>query len=1436
MTTKVSLLSFWATDQSLYINVYLRSVYLRVHLIMHRNLNLDDIIPKIPSLDWDLSSSAQEEISVLKQPQVLVLPEDTGLNLECVSVMEPKIKPLINWDLKDNVKKERENTVMDQLVAFCEGQANEMERKRDTSSMITHNTEQLLLRGQITDFKWTSTQLQLKDSPTIYIDLRNDQFQTKRAPCISHSNVLIDPGCLEKQMRSSKRTSKTNASELTGKSVLLQEIRQSKLSFARLSGSKKNPQNSTKPQKISSGVKKEHLSNSETSYSEPACIQQASICRFSVEHKTQHNASSQTPTDVHAENKQSSGQAHREQHNDEVRHQKDLKFLEEFKPQSSANEKTDILYDPEASYLPSVNTLPPDLEIRECLLLTVSLSIPGVVTGKAQKKAQTVDSVSLNSHVYNALVAWFLSLTEPNTCNGKSMMIDAPFWVAGLQQLYINDGLALYICAVSREDGGPVRKRLRGRDVEKKQSLFHRRVFKFLSQTSLNTVAFWVPELNHVLEKQAYPEQVLLPSSYLDCFISVNPNREAVEKAFDMTPGFFWQTVEIEDQKCQRAEATSSQESHTETAVVLIYRALHLNPLAMHHTFMCSSGLDICGLRFLYPTRKLLTNFAVGMLNMHGGDHSHMPVLTLTLRGPHAKSQWREIAGPPDPKLARKTDPACINALYCHSRDQPLLYSPQLLSLVHLGLCLWFGGRMANNNLAGSDQIQDASNRENTRSHFLMSSPATLCITMKADIFLLASPVVGPHCYSYVLATCAKRGFSLLGLQKVQISSKQARHIGLTAKQVAVFCHAPTVFLDGEQVELSSQCLVMLMRRESAVRHSSGLPAGLMNELAAQGFIESIHARLMDDVMVAPHLCFHTVPYSKKIFNVLGGRMWTAPDFSHVVLSKHKYLSYPDTEQVVFLTLMGPNILEKEIDLLHKTGKEGFELLALKWLPSLSLQQAQELSPFEIGDREWQSSVPSLMSTPALVIALRRIRAFITLRRLLPPNYPGDLSILMSPTPETAFRQICLFFSETELIPDHSSRPSLKFLPPVHNLDRRSQSLYTYMTDGPEPLLTLALFKPGVWRRCFGQILSMIKHDGFTVVGLRVLQLNLDMANALMHPPEQDHTERKLELKYLTSGPSLALCLMKVNAVMGLLELTGPEDPAEARIIDQNLWRARYGSNRIHNGIYGSKSYKKAIKDIKLVFPEGVCSPESSVMRLEQIQCLRSDPRASFEREQTHALSSAVKDQFSQSLIASGFCQGKTTYLYPTVSSQSGANKTNINPQLLMFYQPRPTFELGRELLFICVSVPAGRLVCSALCQTTCLLMPFDLLRQNQPPLYSELLHRMLWADCHLVAGRFCTLDKKQRSHIAELLGSSAGGACHESLLSEGPCLIIALQGDNAVTCFNVILESICIERPDFESVRMKLLYPNSERGAEKLLCYLFDVLSCDSHHSIVQK
>lgn len=83
----------------------------------------------------------------------------------------------------------------------------------------------------------------------------------------------------------------------------------------------------------------------------------------------------------------------------------------------------------------------------------------------------------------------------------------------------------------------------------------------------------------------------------------------------------------------------------------------------------------------------------------------------------------------------------------------------------------------------------------------------------------------------------------------------------------------------------------------------------------------------------------------------------------------------------------------------------------------LTRLQAQELSPYEVGDPLCYTSTETLMSSPALVCALRGFVDFSSLRKLLPHDYPQSLSVLMSPTPEVALRQASLFFFEHEMIP-----------------------------------------------------------------------------------------------------------------------------------------------------------------------------------------------------------------------------------------------------------------------------------------------------------------------------------------------------------------------------------------------------------------------------------
>lgn len=90
---------------------------------------------------------------------------------------------------------------------------------------------------------------------------------------------------------------------------------------------------------------------------------------------------------------------------------------------------------------------------------------------------------------------------------------------------------------------------------------------------------------------------------------------------------------------------------------------------------------------------------------------------------------------------------------------------------------------------------------------------------------------------------------------------------------------------------------------------------------------------------------------------------------------------------------------------------EAFKLLGLKWLPVLTQLQAQELSPYEVGEQLFHSSLAVLTSSPVLLCALRRRDAFASLRKFLPHDYPGNLSVLMSSTPEVTFRQASLFFN-----------------------------------------------------------------------------------------------------------------------------------------------------------------------------------------------------------------------------------------------------------------------------------------------------------------------------------------------------------------------------------------------------------------------------------------
>ncbi|XP_041719097.1 dynein axonemal assembly factor 8-like isoform X1 [Coregonus clupeaformis] len=368
----------------------------------------------------------------------------------------------------------------------------------------------------------------------------------------------------------------------------------------------------------------------------------------------------------------------------------------------------------------------------------------------------------------------------------------------------------------------------------------------------------------------------------------------AVKRTFGLNPGFYWQTVETQELGCQRPETMCTQQLHTEIAVTLGYMSLFLHPLVVHHTLqlLLNSGLDVCGLRLLYPPPGLLTNSTGRVSYGEGDDGADRPVLALAVRGPHARTMWQDVTGPSDPLLARKTDPASINALHCSSKNLTLLYSPRLASRVHRELVTWFAGTVPGDNSQNPDQAPTDSSApgdgEGSSPLYITRSSTTLCATVKVDVFLVVSPVVAPCCYSQVLSVCEGRGFSLRGVKRLQLPTKRTQALGLTSQQVSVFCSPPTVTVDEEKVELSPHCLVLRLRRESGLRHCASLPAALVKELEEQRLLGCIHIRLSDEGKLDPSSCFHMLPYSESLLHSIGGRMWAVPDPCNVVLSKYR--------------------------------------------------------------------------------------------------------------------------------------------------------------------------------------------------------------------------------------------------------------------------------------------------------------------------------------------------------------------------------------------------------------------------------------------------------------------------------------------------------------------------------------------------------------------
>ena len=143
---------------------------------------------------------------------------------------------------------------------------------------------------------------------------------------------------------------------------------------------------------------------------------------------------------------------------------------------------------------------------------------------------------------------------------------------------------------------------------------------------------------------------------------------------------------------------------------------------------------------------------------------------------------------------------------------------------------------------------------------------------------------------------------------------------------------------------------------------------------------------------------------------------------------------------------------------------------------------------------------------------------------------------------------------------------------------------------------TFVAVKPdGVKRGLTGEIIKRFEAKGLKVVALKMLNVTSEMA-------EQHYAEHKGKsfydrlIRYIQSGPVVAMVLEGYNAVSAARHLMGKTNPNEA---DVGTIRADFAQVMEYNVVHGSDSVESAEREIAIYFkPEEICENFKNISEL----------------------------------------------------------------------------------------------------------------------------------------------------------------------------------------------------------------------------------------------
>uniref|UniRef100_A0A8C9AYY1 Nucleoside diphosphate kinase homolog 7 n=1 Tax=Prolemur simus TaxID=1328070 RepID=A0A8C9AYY1_PROSS len=154
---------------------------------------------------------------------------------------------------------------------------------------------------------------------------------------------------------------------------------------------------------------------------------------------------------------------------------------------------------------------------------------------------------------------------------------------------------------------------------------------------------------------------------------------------------------------------------------------------------------------------------------------------------------------------------------------------------------------------------------------------------------------------------------------------------------------------------------------------------------------------------------------------------------------------------------------------------------------------------------------------------------------------------------------------------------------------------YTARQLGSRKEKTLALIKPDAVSKA-GEIIEIINKAGFTITKLKMMVISSKFIFYLFCSEL---------IQFITSGPIIAMEILRDDAICEWKRLLGPANSGLARTDASGSIRALFGTDGIRNAAHGPDSFASAAREMELFFPSsGGCGPANTAKFTDCTCCI----------------------------------------------------------------------------------------------------------------------------------------------------------------------------------------------------------------------------------------